>query len=96
MLTNTDAKAIVACFATRGAHKGMLLKKAPPMVTDAYAAWQGMMFAWNPFKASIGGIMFMSSEQRFIFERVRAWADANPQLRGLQRDRLSLETLGAW
>ena len=47
MLHDTDITAIRACFGTRGAAKGKLLKKAPPMVTYAYSAWQGMMFALN-------------------------------------------------
>lgn len=96
MLTDTDIAAIRACFVTRGKSKGKLLKQSPPLETDAYAAWQAMVFAWNPYKASIIGLMLLSSKQREVYTRVRIWADENPQLRGLDRDRLALETLGAW
>lgn len=93
------ARAIAAMgeiFVTRGKNKGMLLAKAPPSQTDAYAAWQGAMMACNPYKASIFGMMIMTPEQseimRFV-DKVFSTVKGAPLL---ERNRLALETLGAW
>lgn len=96
MLNDTAKEALKACIATRGPHKGKLKANAPPSNSLAYAAWQGAMLSWNPFKASIAGIMFMSDEQRAVMRNVETWADANKHLRFADRDRAALETIGAW
>lgn len=90
------ADAIRACIASRGPNTGKLLRKAPPMAADAYAAFQGLMVSWNPHKASIPGIIFLSDDQRQIFAEARDFADAHPELRTLERDRAILEHLGVW
>jgi hypothetical protein len=96
MLTESDIAAINGCFASRGANKGKLLASAPKSATLAYAAWQAMVLAWNPYKASVFGMIMFSDEQRACHKRVLAWAEANMHLRGLDRDRLALERIGAW
>jgi hypothetical protein len=73
-----------------------LLAKAPPSHTLAYAAWQGAMLSVNPYKASIGALMFMTAEQRAISQAITALFDGLPELRGVDRDRAALEALGAW
>jgi hypothetical protein len=88
--------ALKQCIATRGKYKGSLVRKAPRSDTLAYAAWQGAMLSINPYKASIGGMLFMTQEQREIQSFVTAWFDANPQYRGIDRDRRILESLGVW
>jgi hypothetical protein len=94
-LTETAAAAVRACIIEKAGH--VKLKAKPPRSnTLAYAAYQGMIINFNPYKASVVGIMFMSDEQRAIYREVEAWAEANPQLRGLDSDRLALETLGVW
>lgn len=94
-LSETAAAAVRACIMEKAGH--VKLKAKPPRAnTLAYAAYQGMMINWNPYKASIAGLMFMSDEQREVYREVDAWAEANPHLRGLDRDRLALETLGVW
>ena len=88
--------AIQACFATRGKNKGKLLAKCPPMGTPAAAAWQALALAWNPYKASIFSLMIMSDENIAIHREALIWAESNMQLRGLDRDRLALESMGVW
>jgi hypothetical protein len=56
----------------------------------------GAMLSINPYKASIGGMMFMSAEQREVQDYVTRWFDAHPEFRGMDRDRRALETLGVW
>lgn len=74
----------------------VLKKQAPRSNTLAYAAWQAMMLNWNPYKASIAGLMFMSPEQRAVFVAVDTFAEANMHLRYIDRDRMALEELGVW
>ena len=88
--------AIRKCFVTRGRNKGRLLAKCPPMGTPAAAAWQALALAWNPYKASIVALMFMPEANRFIYREALDWAEANMHLRGLDRDRAILESLGVW
>lgn len=95
-LSENARRALMECVATRGKHKGQLKASAPPSRTLAYAAWQGAMMSWNPYKASIAGMMFMSGEQRTVMNEVVAWCDANKHLRFADRDRAALETLGVW
>lgn len=59
-------------------------------------AWLGLVSAWNPYKLSIGSLMFADNDERAMFDSASLWAERNKQLRGADRDRLSLETMGAW
>lgn len=93
------ARAIAAMgeiFVTRGKNKGLLLAKAPPSQSDAYAAWQGAMLACNPYKASIFGLMMMTKDQSEIMRIVEKAFDSTRGAKGLDRDRLALEAMGAW
>lgn len=100
-LSPAAKEALMKCFATRGKNKGLLLSKAPSQFSEetrlAYAAWQGAMLSCNPFKASIGGMMFMKPDQKEIMQEVTAYIDARPALKKvLDRDRNALEQLGVW
>lgn len=97
-LSDQAKTALRACIATRGKHKGQLLAKCPPSGTLAAAAWQGAMLSCNPFKASIGAMLFMTAEQRAICAEVTASFDAMPHAYkiGADRDREALESLGVW
>ena len=97
-ISDVTAQALYDAVAHKGAHKGQLLAKAPPSRTMGYAAWQGAMLSCNPYKASIGGIMFMSVDQRKVMDEVTAIFDAVPKhvAINLDRDRKALETLGVW
>lgn len=93
---NKAAIALRACIVTKGKNKGSFLKSAPRSDTLAYAAWQGAMLSINPYKASIGGLLFMSAEQKIIQGMITAWFDSHPEFRGMDRDRRALEILGVW
>ena len=95
-LSDKAIDAIFEATVTRGKRKGSLKANAPRSSTMAYAAWQGAMLSINPYKASIGGLMFMSAEQRAVCAEVTAFFDENPQLRFADRDRRALESLGVW
>ena len=96
MLSDKSKQALLDNIATRGKRKGAFKATPPKSNTLAFAAWQGAMLSFNPYKASIMGIMFLSDEQREVMREVEAWADANKHLRFLDHDRAVLETLGAW
>jgi hypothetical protein len=87
--------AIDAAKASRGKNKGLLKATCPPMGTDAAAAWQALMGYANPYKMSIGQIMFFNDRQRAIYRAIDD-ALAGHDVRGLDRDRIALERLGAW
>jgi hypothetical protein len=96
-LSAETVAAIRACYATRGPYKGRLLAKAPKQGSAVHAAWQALMLAWNPYKASIFAVMMIRrGEHAAVFETTLAWAERNMHLRGSDRDRAALERLGAW
>jgi hypothetical protein len=96
MLSDKAKQAIIDNIATKGKRKGAFKTTPPRSNTLAYAAWQGAMLSFNPYKASIAGIMFMTDEQREVMREVETWADANKHLRFLDHDRAVLESIGAW
>lgn len=97
VISDKAALALKAAITTRGKNKGLLLAKCPPSHTLAAAAWQGATLVCNPYKASIGSMLFMTAEQREIRDEIVAVLDAvSPALRRLDRDRNALETLGVW
>lgn len=95
IISDKSAHALKAAVATRGKHKGLLLSKAPPSRSLAYAAWQAAMLCCNPYKASIAGIMFMSEEQREVYNEVLAIFEGLG-IKSLDRNRNGLERLGVW
>ena len=99
MTLSTIAKeALALAYAKTGKNRGQLLAKCPRSETLAAAAWQGAMLSCNPYKASIGAMLFMSAEQRAIRDEVLAHFDALPREYRImaQRDREALERLGVW
>jgi hypothetical protein len=88
--------AMQAIIAARGPHKGQLKARPPAMPTDAYAAWQGAMLAINPYKVSIGGCLFMTSDQRAVMDFVRRVYETTPGATMLDHDRETLDDLGVW
>ena len=98
MLTETAKAALASAYATRGPNRGQLLAKCPKSETLAAAAWQGAMLSCNPYKASIGAMLFMNEEQRKVRDEVLAHFDALPREYRImaQRDREALERLGVW
>lgn len=98
MLSPISREALRGAYASRGKHRGQLLAKCPPSGSLAAAAWQGAMLVCNPFKASIGSLLFMSEEQRSVRDEIIAHFEALPKdhLILAQRDREALERLGVW
>ena len=98
MLTEKSKAALTLAYATRGPNRGQLLAKCPKSETLAAAAWQGAMLSCNPYKASIGAMLFMTEEQRAVRDEVLAHFDALPREYRImaQRDRGTLEKLGVW
>jgi hypothetical protein len=96
-ITEEAAKAIYDAVAKRGPRKGYFKASAPRSNTLAYAAWQAGMMAFNPYKASIFGLMCMSDEQRAIYNELLPIFDM-AKSRGfhMDKDREVLESLGAW
>jgi hypothetical protein len=97
-LSENARAALTLAYASKGRNRGQLLARCPKANTLAAAAWQGAMLACNPYKASIGAMLFMSEEQRLIRDEVLAHFDALPREYKIlaQRDREALETLGVW
>jgi hypothetical protein len=97
-LSPAAARALRDAVATKGKHKGMLLKRCPASNTLAAAAWQGAMMVCNPYQVSIAACMFMTPEQRAIMHEVTACLEQFPKARmtAMQRDRATLESLGVW
>ena len=97
-LSAKSKDALALAYATRGPNRGQLLAKCPRSETLAAAAWQGAMLSCNPYKASIGAMLFMNAEQREVRDEVLAHFDALPREYRImaQRDREALERLGVW
>jgi hypothetical protein len=58
--------------AQSGPRKGRLKATCPPMGTLAAAYWQGCMMEINPYKVSIARLIFMSPEERLMFDTAQA------------------------
>lgn len=58
--------------AQSGPRKGHLKATCPPMGTLAAAYWQGCMMEINPHKVSIARLIFMSPEERMMFDCAQA------------------------
>jgi hypothetical protein len=99
VISDNASRALYGACVTRGKAKGLLLKSAPkdPL---AKAAWYGAQMVCNPYKVSISALLFMSDEQRTIFneiEKLFDWLKANrTNCELLDQDRLALEKMGAW
>jgi hypothetical protein len=79
MLPDTARNALAQAYATRGKHRGQLLARCPRSDTLAAAAWQAAMLVCNPYRASIGAMLFMSPEQKAVREEVLAHFEAMPK-----------------
>lgn len=94
--------AMQAALVTKGPRKGLLLSSAPKMRTPAYAAWSAMMLNVNPYKVGIYAQIMMDEEQREIANEIEAFfMSLSPKAKaalqyGLDKDRNTLEKLGAW
>ena len=97
-LSTIAREALSAAYATKGKHRGQLLARCPRSETLAAAAWQGAMIVCNPYRVGVATIMFLSPEQRAVYDEVREHFDALPHdhLIMAERNREALESLGVW
>ena len=97
-LSPASRAALMACFATRGKRKGLLLASAPKGWTGLpYIAWHAAMMSCNPYKVSIGALLMANAEQRVVWREVNDYFDARPALAKVcDLDRIKLEAMGAW
>jgi len=97
-LSETARGALRLAYASKGKHRGQLLAKAPKSSTLAYAAWQGAMMVCNPYRVSIGSVLFMTDEQKLILNEVQVHFESLPREFQIMasRDRETLESLGVW
>ena len=97
MDTSRIQRAIIAATVSRGPRKGMLLASCPATRSDAAAAWQAITAHANPYKMGIMTLILMSSDQREIYNAVDYTIKTHGlDARGMDRDRVALEQLGAW
>jgi len=95
IISDKAALALKDAVAARGQHKGLLLARAPKSNTLAYAAWQAAQLCCNPYKVSIAGLLFLTDEQRGVYDEILAIFEGLG-IKSLDRDRNSLERLGVW
>ena len=97
-LSSEARQAIESALATKGPYRGRIARKAPRATTLAYAARQALLMRINPFKVSVGGIIFLDENQKRIYAEVDQWTLAQPlqELIALDKDRSELETMGVW
>lgn len=89
---------LVRALATKGKAKGFLKRKAPPSGSLERAAWEAATISANPFKTSVGTIMFFTDEQRKLYDNLVEAFDKLPRsvAARFDYDRAALETLGVW
>jgi len=104
MLSLRALAAIRSALATKGSRKGLLLSSSPTPDTDAYAAWSALMMRCNCFKVGMGNMITLSwnPELKALHDEIDLWFESLPRntqhslIVGLDKDRLALQTLGAW
>ena len=82
-------------FVSRGKKKGLLKAQCPPIDTTGAAVWQGIMSVSNPYKVVFCHLMFMSAENKELYNltiRVSKFTD----LSRFDRDANTLKDLGVW
>ena len=97
-LTVEDIRlAIDGAIAKSGKNIGKLKARCPRYDTDAAAAWQAIQMEANPYKVSLAACLFFSTRQTKIFNAaIDTIQSENIDVRGLDRDRVALESIGAW
>ena len=90
-------EAIGDALCEKGPRRGQLKVNPPKHGTDGAIAWNAIQTVVNPWKVSIAALVFLSADQREMFDECKAWARSIPSLhRVLDRDRKALESMGAW
>lgn len=96
-LSDRARAAIRGAISSQGPAKGRLLRRCPRSGSDAAAAWQALVATANPYKLSVGQLLFMPTDQRELFLEIDHFVtERRIDIRHLDRDRSALEQLGAW
>jgi hypothetical protein len=103
-LSDRAQTAIRSALATKGSRKGLLLSSAPKTESDAYAAWSALMMNCNPYKVGMGNMIRLAwdKDRKALHDEIDSWFQSLPKNTqhsltvGLDKDRLALQTLGAW
>lgn len=90
--------ALTLALVSHGPHRGQLLARCPKQGTLAAAAWHGATLSVNPYKADVTAMMGFTAQQQATAKEIIDWFEAMPKADRTRwdRDRLALETLGAW
>jgi hypothetical protein len=103
-LSERAKAAIHLALVTKGKRKGLLLSSAPKGNSDAFAAWAALMMNCNCFKVGMGNMVRLSwnPESESLYREIDSWFQALPKgtrnqlIVGLDKDRLALQSIGAW
>lgn len=97
-ISEASQAAFVAAIATRGRAAGRMKRTPPKSGTLEHAAWLGVMTRANPYKLSVCALMFLTNEQRAVFQEIEAAMESVPRdvVARMDADRFTLERLGAW
>lgn len=98
IISEKASEAMRQAVCQRGKNKGTLLARAPQANTAGNAAWQAVAMHYNPYKVSIGAFMFMSAENRAIYDEwINIFETLDPNaIANIDRDRVVLQGLGIW
>lgn len=93
-------QAIKSALVSKGKTKGNIKSSCPAGYGPDTAAWCALMMVANPYKVSIGRIMFFMNEARDIYNEIDRWTDQHhelyPYIASCDKDRRSLSAMGAW
>ena len=70
-------------IASRGRFRGMLKAKCPPGGADAALFWQAAQLCRNPYKVSIGRLLWLSGEEREFWNACVSFCEHNGKVPGL-------------
>jgi|688.fasta_scaffold234307_5 hypothetical protein len=86
-----------AALATQGKRKGFLLSRMPVSNSDAGLFWRAAVMTWNPYKASVAGLLFLRPEEKEFLIYCERYCEAL-KVQGvcLDYDRHRLSSLGVW
>jgi len=88
-------KGLQDAFVSRGKKKGLLKAQCPPMNTEGAAVWQAIMSESNPYKIGFGHLLFMSTDNKEVFNLTLRVAKIKDLTR-FDRDANFLKELGIW
>jgi len=97
-LSDAGKAAATKAFASRGKHKGQLLRKCPPLNTPAAAAWNAIMFHANSSKVGLVHMVFMmDDDNRKLYNHIQKYLeDYHVDTTWMDVDANMLRNAGVW